>query len=183
MKAINVTVLVITLAFTPCYGAESPWFPTTQVTPKETSLLKTEIDKLGYAIGVDTGRNFFSPTVQFGQEDFLLGLTEAFSGNKLFLSEYDIREAKNTYQSIMSEDSNFKIIPGNVSYALGVSMGRDLKLLGIKLNLDALSRGFRNVFSTKPLLMDSKHLNLYISLYQGALMRERNRTTVKEAKD
>jgi FKBP-type peptidyl-prolyl cis-trans isomerase len=182
MKTIMAITLTIALGANLCFGAERPGLPAAQATAKTPTVLKTEKDKLSYAVGVDTARNFIWSKVQVGEQDFLLGLTDAFLDHKLLLAENELRKALNVYQSKMN-NSGVKVLTGDVSYAIGVETARKLKLLGIDFNLDVLARGFRDVSSGKELLIDHNELRFLINSFQLELKQRRTQSKMRAAKD
>jgi FKBP-type peptidyl-prolyl cis-trans isomerase len=186
MKIAIAAVLAGALFFSFCF-AEGPKATVPQTSLQETLVLKTEIDKVSYAVGVDTARNFVWSKVQLGQSEFLMGLSDVFSGHELLLPESGLRSAMNTYTSKMGEDaSKFKLLPGHVSYALGVDMARKLKPLGIEFNLNALERGFRDISSGKELLIQGRELQLYVNSFQFEIKQRRAQSrgrSVKQSED
>jgi FKBP-type peptidyl-prolyl cis-trans isomerase len=183
MKMIIVTVLAIVLASSLCFGAEGPKEPTSQEAVKEPLVLKTETDKISYAVGVDTARNFLWSKVELSNSDFLMGLRDVFTGNKILLTESEFREAMKIYQDQMGESEKVKVLPRHVSYAAGVDMAKKLKPLGVEFNLDALERGFRDIFSNKELLLKGMTLRYYINSFQLEIKQRRAQARVKAAKE
>ena len=53
--------------------------------------LKTEEDRLSYSIGVDIGKNFKMKDINLNLDAFMAGINDSRLGNKLKISENDIR--------------------------------------------------------------------------------------------
>jgi FKBP-type peptidyl-prolyl cis-trans isomerase FklB len=70
-----------------------------QVGAEETLLLKTQKEKASYAIGVDLARNFKRLGIEVDVDVFLKALRDVFSGEKLLMSEEDLRATMNTFQA------------------------------------------------------------------------------------
>ena len=65
----------------------------------EMPALKTDKDKLSYAIGVSTGRNFKKAETDVDLEFLLKGIKAGLAGDKLLLTEKELRMIMNNYQS------------------------------------------------------------------------------------
>jgi FKBP-type peptidyl-prolyl cis-trans isomerase len=65
----------------------------------ETPLLKTQKDKVSYGIGVDMARNFKQQGIDFDSDILIKGFLDQSSGEKLLMTEDDIRATLNAYQS------------------------------------------------------------------------------------
>ena len=150
--------------------------------PAEGLVLQTENDKLSYAAGVGLARNFIWSKVQLDQSGLVAGLTDAYAGNQLLLSETELRIAMNTYRGKMAEAGKFKRLPGNVSYAIGVDTARKLQPLGISFNLDALAAGLRDALSGNQLLIDDRELRLMINEFQLDLKQRRTKARAMAGK-
>jgi hypothetical protein len=180
MKLIYTAAATFILMTTLCYGAEKAEIPAAPVKQEEQLVLKNENDKLSYAVGVDMARNFIKSKVQLDQTDLISGLKDVYSGTKLLLTENDLNVAMKTYRSSMNS-GNYKILPGNVSYAIGVDMARKLKPLAVEFNLDALAVGLKDVFSAKKLLIDGNELRLILNAFQLELKQKRRRIQMKHS--
>ena len=62
-----------------------------QSSAQEPTILKTQKDSVSYAVGVDIARNFKRQGVEFNQEILMKGLADGLSGEKLQLTEDEIR--------------------------------------------------------------------------------------------
>lgn len=70
-----------------------------QVCAGEPTVLKTQKDKVSYGIGVDVARNFTRLGIDFDLDILVKGLRDVLSGEKLLMSETDLRATMNDYQS------------------------------------------------------------------------------------
>ena len=70
-----------------------------QVCAAEPPALKTQKDKVSYGIGVDVARNFTRLGIEFDLDILIKGLRDGLSGEKLLMSETDLRATMNAYQS------------------------------------------------------------------------------------
>jgi hypothetical protein len=184
MKRILAAVLATVLAAAPSYGAEVQNKPqAAQANAGEVLVLKTDNDRLSYALGADIARNQIWSKVQLDQESFMAGLTDEFSGKQLMLSENDVREAMKLYRRRISDGSKYQIFPGNVSYALGVDTARKLKPPGgIEFNLVALTVGYRDCIAGKKLLLDGNELRLIVNTYLHELKQLRTQAKMDPAR-
>lgn len=73
-------------------------FLATQVFAEEPSALKTERDKVNYAIGVNIVGNIRQQGVDIDLDLVMQGMMDAYSGGKLLLSDEDIRKGIDQYQ-------------------------------------------------------------------------------------
>jgi hypothetical protein len=144
-----------------------------QVGSGESSAFMTPRDEMSYAVGVDMARNFKSQGVDLGLDDLVTGLKDVFSGEKLLMTEVDLREAMNAYQKELKE-GEAKRVAAHVSYAVGVDAARNLKRRGVELNIDFLVQALRDVFSGQKLLMNYNDLRLNLNLFQFAVRQKRN---------
>jgi FKBP-type peptidyl-prolyl cis-trans isomerase len=63
------------------------------------TVLKTDKDKLSYGIGVSVGRNFKKQETDVDLNLMIKGLKEGLAGEKLLLSEKELRKVMNNYQT------------------------------------------------------------------------------------
>ncbi len=85
----NVRVLIITL----CMAlAVSP------VSGGEKAELKTQKDKVSYAIGVDMGNSLKRNSIDVDPEMLVKGMRDALSGGKTLMSEQEVRETLTAFQ-------------------------------------------------------------------------------------
>ncbi len=64
----------------------------------EPAVLKTQLDQQSYAVGVDLIRNFKRQGIQLNSESMVRGMQDALSGQKLLMSDEQIRTTLSTYQ-------------------------------------------------------------------------------------
>ena len=168
-----------------------------QVSAEETPTLKTQNAKVSYAIGVDWAMNFKSMGVELDPGHFMLGFRDVFLGEKLLMTEDDLRAAMDVFlkevkgeqpQAKMGEQPQAKAkrIPENVSYAVGVDAARNLKRQGAELDMDALTKGLRDVFLGEKLLItdrEYRELRLAVNVFQAELRQNRIRARMTSAEN
>ena len=168
-----------------------------QVSAEETPTLKTQNAKVSYAIGVDWAMNFKSMGVGLDPGHFMLGFKDVLSGEKLIMTEDDLRAAMDAFlkevkgeepQAKMGEQPQAKAkrIPENVSYAVGVDAARNLKRQGAELDTDALTKGLRDVFLGEKLLINDREyreLRLAVNVFQAELRQNRIRARMTSAEN
>jgi FKBP-type peptidyl-prolyl cis-trans isomerase FklB len=71
---------------------------TNQVQAEEITVLKTDKEKLSYGIGVSVAKNFKKQGTDVDLEIFNKGLNSALAGERLLLSEKELRKIMNSYQ-------------------------------------------------------------------------------------
>lgn len=69
-----------------------------QVSAREPSVLKTEDQKIGYAVGVDLAKNLKRQGIQVETDSLLKGMRDELKGAKLLMSEEDLKANLNTFQ-------------------------------------------------------------------------------------
>ena len=69
------------------------------VSAAETTVLKTQKEKISYGIGVDMARNFKQQGIEFDADILIKGFKDQSSGGKLLMTEDDIRATLNAYQT------------------------------------------------------------------------------------
>ncbi|MBI2883567.1 MAG: FKBP-type peptidyl-prolyl cis-trans isomerase [Candidatus Methylomirabilis oxyfera] len=70
-----------------------------QASAEEAPVLKTEKDKMSYGIGVEVGRNFKRLGVEVDTDLVVKGLREALSGEKLLMTDEELRDTMTAYQA------------------------------------------------------------------------------------
>jgi len=70
-----------------------------QASAEEMPALKTEKDKISYSIGVDVARNFKKQEVDVDPDILMMGLKDGLSGQKLLMTEKDIRKVTQAFQA------------------------------------------------------------------------------------
>jgi FKBP-type peptidyl-prolyl cis-trans isomerase len=65
---------------------------------EETLVLKTPMEKVSYGIGVDVARNFMRLGIKFDTDILVRGLRDSLAGEKLLLTEDDLRATMSAYQ-------------------------------------------------------------------------------------
>lgn len=72
---------------------------TADMSAGEAPVLKTEKDKVSYGIGVDMARNFKRQGVEFDLDLLVKGLKDGVAGDKLLLSQKELRKTMNEFQT------------------------------------------------------------------------------------
>jgi len=78
---------------------------TTQAWSAEPTALKTEKDRLGYSIGASIGKNLKTENTDVDLNVLIEGLKAGLAGNKLLLSDIEIRQVMNDYQTKLRQKS------------------------------------------------------------------------------
>lgn len=74
-------------------------FMIADVSAGEPQVLKTEKDKISYGIGADMARNFKRQEVDIDVDLIIQGLKDGMSGEKLLMSQKELRKTMNDFQS------------------------------------------------------------------------------------
>jgi FKBP-type peptidyl-prolyl cis-trans isomerase len=74
-------------------------FLAAQAKAQDGQPLKTQKEKVSYAIGVDGARNFKRLGIDLDLETMIKALRDVYSGNKLAMTEDDLRTTMNAYQT------------------------------------------------------------------------------------
>ncbi len=74
-------------------------FYTSKVLAADAPILNSETARQSYAIGVDIARNFKRLGISMDLDVFMKAFRDAYSGEKLLMSEHDLRTVMNAYQS------------------------------------------------------------------------------------
>jgi UDP-GlcNAc:undecaprenyl-phosphate/decaprenyl-phosphate GlcNAc-1-phosphate transferase len=69
-----------------------------QVNAEDAPAIKTKKDKVSYGIGVDVARNFKKMGIDFDTDILVKGLRDGLAGDKLLMTEDDLRATMNAYQ-------------------------------------------------------------------------------------
>jgi FKBP-type peptidyl-prolyl cis-trans isomerase FklB len=80
-----------------------------QAVAQESSVLKSQKDKVSYALGVDIGKSLKGHSVDLDPDLLAKGIKDAFSGGKALLSEEEIRETLNALQKEMVAKQQEKV--------------------------------------------------------------------------
>jgi FKBP-type peptidyl-prolyl cis-trans isomerase FklB len=72
---------------------------TGQVWAAEKTVLKTDKDKLSYSIGASIGRNLKTDSTEIDLNLLIKGLKNSMTGEQMLLSEKEIRQSMNDYQT------------------------------------------------------------------------------------
>jgi UDP-GlcNAc:undecaprenyl-phosphate/decaprenyl-phosphate GlcNAc-1-phosphate transferase len=70
-----------------------------QASAGEAPVLKTQKERVSYGIGVDVGRNFTRLGIDFDVDILVKGLKDTLAGDKLLMSEEDLRITMNAYRT------------------------------------------------------------------------------------
>jgi FKBP-type peptidyl-prolyl cis-trans isomerase FklB len=78
----------------------------------ETTVLKTEKDKVSYGIGMEFGKNMKRQSIDIDPDILARGIKDAFLGEKLLLSEEELRTTMENFRSKMmaKQQSQMKVI-------------------------------------------------------------------------
>jgi FKBP-type peptidyl-prolyl cis-trans isomerase len=70
---------------------------------QDEPILKTSKEKVSYGIGVDAGKNFQEKKLDLDMEMLIKGLRDGFSGNKLLMSDEEIRTELTNFQKELEQ--------------------------------------------------------------------------------
>jgi FKBP-type peptidyl-prolyl cis-trans isomerase len=65
----------------------------------ETPVLKTQKEKVSYSLGADVARNFKRLGIEVDVDLLVKGLRDSFAGEKLLMTQAELRETMNTFQA------------------------------------------------------------------------------------
>ena len=72
-----------------------------QATAEKAEILKTETEKVSYIIGTQIARNFKTQDIEVNLDSLMMGLKDALGGNKLVLSQSEMKTAYTAWQQQM----------------------------------------------------------------------------------
>ncbi|MBI5047910.1 MAG: FKBP-type peptidyl-prolyl cis-trans isomerase [Deltaproteobacteria bacterium] len=75
---------------------------TSQVSASDSTILKSEKDKISYGIGLSIGSNFKGQSVDINPDVLLRGIKDALSGSKPLMTEKEIQEIMAAFQKEMT---------------------------------------------------------------------------------
>ncbi len=78
-------------------------FAAAPIHAQEKQALTTQKEKIGYAIGVDAARNFKRLGLDFDLEALIKALHDVYSGNKLLMSDEEMRTVMTAYQKEIAQ--------------------------------------------------------------------------------
>ena len=76
--------------------------PTGESVTQKAVLLKTELDKVSYAIGTQLGQNFNTQGIEIKIESLMWGLKDAMAGKELALSQDEILQVMTSFRQRMT---------------------------------------------------------------------------------
>jgi FKBP-type peptidyl-prolyl cis-trans isomerase len=76
---------------------------TTQLWAAEGTVLKSQKDKVSYAVGVNTGRVMLQQSVDLDPDLFAKGLKDAIKGTKMSMTEDEMRQVLTAFQKEITE--------------------------------------------------------------------------------
>jgi FKBP-type peptidyl-prolyl cis-trans isomerase FklB len=91
-----------------------------QANAEEIKTLDSLTDKQSYGIGVDLARNFKRLNIQFNLDTFIKGMKDVLSGEKLLMSEKELRLIMSAYQSeLMQKQAEMTRITAEINKKAG----------------------------------------------------------------
>ena len=102
IKRIGLHVVVLALLSQTAFAAERP-------------VLKTEQDRLSYAIGLEVARNFKKNDVQFDPNMVVNGMNDGLSGERPLLNEKEFRRIIGDFQNTVRQ----KMVANRQAQAMG----------------------------------------------------------------
>jgi len=130
-----------------------------QVSAEEPTLLKTQNEKLSYAVGVDLAKNLKQQGVEVDVDLVTKGLKDTFLGEKLAMTEETLRATMTAFHVELGwREAQAGKVPANVSYGIGVDAAKNLKWYDFKVDLDFLTKGLKDMLSGERLAMTDEDL-------------------------
>ncbi len=126
-------------------------------------------DKISYSIGVAVGKEFKK---QSFRGNFLLmeqGLKDVLKNDFSRLSEDESREVLDAFQKMKASDPAVQLDKktlDNVSYSLGMKMGRDFKEQGIDVDAAIIRQAITDIDNDKPLLLTEEQIKEAMDSFQ-----------------
>jgi len=147
---------------------------TAQVRAEEPPLLKTENDKLSYAVGVDIAKNLKQHGIEVDVDLVRKGLKETLSGEKLSVTEEELRATMTAFHVELAwREAQAKIVPANISYGIGVDAAINLKWYDFKVDVDFVTKGLKDMLSGQKLAMTEEELRAAMTPFQAKLRKTR----------
>ena len=147
---------------------------TAQVRAEEPPLLKTENDKLSYAVGVDIAKNLKQHGIEVDVDLVRKGLKETLSGEKLSVTEEELRATMTAFHVELAwREAQAKIVPANISYGIGVDAAINLKWYDFKVDVDFVTKGLKDMLSGHKLAMTEEELRAAMTPFQAKLRKTR----------
>ncbi len=146
---------------------------------ENTTALTCQEDRDSYAAGVDLARALKRRGAQLETEALLGGFRDVLSGQKLQISEEDLRAGLRTLQ-IAERQGQIPAGGGATpsqrqtnGYVVGVDLARSLKRQGVPLEVESLLGGIRDVLSGQKLQMSEDNLRETLHTLQIAERQRR----------
>jgi len=147
---------------------------TAQVSAEEPPLLKTENDKLSYAVGVDIAKNLKQQGIEVDVDLVRKGLKDKLSGEKLSVTEEELRATMTAFHVELAwREAQAKIVPANISYGIGVDAAINLKWYDFKVDVDFVTKGLKDMLSGHKLAMTEEELRAAMTPFQAKLRKTR----------
>jgi FKBP-type peptidyl-prolyl cis-trans isomerase FklB len=108
---------------------------------KEASSLKTELDKVSYAIGVQLGQNFKVQGIEVNVESLAQGLGDAMAGKELALSQDEIRKVMTSFQQRMMAKQGAKNLAEGKAFLEANKTKEGVKVLPSGLQYKVIREG------------------------------------------
>jgi FKBP-type peptidyl-prolyl cis-trans isomerase len=139
-----------------------------QASAEEPPLLKTQNDKLNYATGVDIAKDLKERGIEVDVDLMTKGLNDMLSGQKLSVTKEDLRAVMTAFHvELTLMEAPAKRVSPNVSYGIGVEVGRSLKWYGFTFNADLVARGLKDILSGQKLAMTEADIRVAMSPFQA----------------
>ena len=145
-----------------------------QVSAEEPLDLKTQNDKLSYAVGVDIAKDLKQQGVEVDVDLLTKGLKDTLSGEKLSMTEENLRATMTAFHVELGwRDAQAGKVPANVSYGIGVDAARSLKWYDFKVDVDFVKKGLKDVLSGEKLAMTEEDLRAAMTPFQAKWRKTR----------
>ena len=148
-----------------------------QTAEKKSIDLQTKMDKVSYSIGIDIAKSFGSQPFSVLPDDIAQGLTDALTAVDARLTEQEMEETLNNFQTeMMSQQDTVNLsAPSNmdkVSYSIGFDIGKSFGRQPFELVADAVAQGLKDGLSANAPLMTSEEMEETLTAFQEEIMNQ-----------
>ncbi len=115
--------------------------PTGEAVTQKAVLLKTELDKVSYAIGAQLGQDFNTQGIEIKIELLMWGLKDAMAGKELALSRGEIRQVLTSFRQRMTTQQAAKNLAEGVAFLEANRAKESVKVLPSGLQYKVIREG------------------------------------------
>lgn len=147
---------------------------------KSTTVIKTQKDSVGYAMGVNIANSLKSQKLEsLDSKIMVMAIEDNFKGKKLLIKEVDCMQTAQNFVANQSKEVKSKITPkkagvllstskDSASYAIGVNIATSLKMQNMNdLEPKLIGAGLNDALTGKTLLINDNDATTCVSKYIG----------------